>query len=110
MRDEGSSEQGCSEQGCSEQGCEGRARRTIVREIRGIPFFLLREYLEDLGGKVISDHRVEGHGWRADLEKMKPFRIGSLSVGQTKMTLEIEDHLANDFMERFELKTLRAGA
>jgi hypothetical protein len=98
------------DEGGTEQGSEGPPRRTIVREIRGIPFFLLREYLEDLGGKAISEHRVEGPGWQADLERMEPFRIGSLSVGQTKMILEIEDQRADDFMKRFELKTLRAGA
>lgn len=89
---------------------ESPPRRTIVREIRGIPFFLLREYLEELGGTATRDDRVEGPGWRAELERMEPFRIGSLAVGQTKLILEIEDRLANEFMERFELKTLRAGA
>jgi hypothetical protein len=53
---------------------------------------------------------VEGFGWQAELEKMEPFRLGSLSVGQTRLILEIEDQLADEFMERFALKTLRAGA
>ena len=85
-------------------------RRAIIREMRGIPFFLLREYLEELGGTATSEHRVEGPGWQAELVKMEPFRLGSLSVGQTRMILEIEDHLADEFMERFAQKTLRAGA
>jgi hypothetical protein len=88
----------------------GAPRRTIIREVRGIPFFLLREYLEELGGTAARADRVEGPGWRADLVRMEPFRIGSLSVGQTKLILEIEDSLADEFMERFALKTLRAGA
>jgi hypothetical protein len=78
--------------------------------MRGIPFFLLREYLEELGGTATSEHRVESLGWQADLVKMEPFRIGSLSVGQTRVILEIEDSLVDEFMERFALKTLRAGA
>jgi len=78
--------------------------------MRGIPFFLLREYLEELGGTATSEDRVEGPGWQADLERMQPFRLGSLSVGQTRVILKIEDHLADEFMERFSLKTLRAGA
>ena len=78
--------------------------------MRGIPFFLLREYLEELGGTATSEDRVEGPGWQAHLERMQPFRLGSLSVGQTRVILEIEDHLADEFMERFSLKTLRAGA
>ncbi len=88
----------------------GTTRRRIIREIRGIPFFLLREYLVELGGTSTSGARVRGPGWQAALERMEPFRIGSLSVGQTRMILEIEDHLAEEFLERFELKTLRAGA
>jgi len=85
-------------------------RCTIIREVRGIPFFLLREYLEELGGRATNEHRVEGLGWQAELEKMEPFRLGSLAVGQTRLILEIEDQLADEFMERFALKTLRAGA
>jgi len=92
------------------QDSEGAPRRTIVREMRGIPFFLLREYLEELGGTARGEDSVKGEGWTATLERMEPFRIGSLSVGQTKVTLEIEDHLVDDFMERFSMKTLRAGA
>ncbi|MGD2122424.1 MAG: DUF1952 domain-containing protein, partial [Gemmatimonadota bacterium] len=74
------------------------------------PFFLLTEYLQDLGGTAIREGRVEGPGWRVHLERMEPFRLGSLAVGQTRLTIEIREDLADDFMERFELKTLRAGA
>jgi hypothetical protein len=84
--------------------------QTIVREMRGIPFFLLKEYLEEMGGTSISDDQVQADGWRVKLTKMEPFRIGSLSVGQTRLDIEIEDHLVDDFMEVFGKKTLRAGA
>ena len=84
--------------------------RHIVREMRGIPFFLLREYLEELGGKAVSKDRVEGSGWSVQLTRMEPFRLGSLSVGQTCLEIEIEENQADEFMERFSMKTLRAGA
>jgi hypothetical protein len=84
--------------------------RKIVREMRGIPFFLLREYLEELGGTVLSDDQVQGPGWSVKLIRMEPFKLGSLSVGQTRLEIDIEDRLADDFMERFGKKTLRAGA
>ena len=32
------------------------------RQIRGIPLWLLREYLEELGGTAVSETRVEGEG------------------------------------------------
>ena len=82
----------------------------IVREMRGIPYFLLMEYLQELGGTSISADQVQGLGWSVKLTKMEPFRLGSLSVGQTRLEIDIEAHLVDDFMERFGKKTLRAGA
>ena len=84
--------------------------QTIIRDMRGIPLFLLREYLEELGGTAVGEGEVRGPGWNVKLERMEPFRLGSLSVGQTRLTIEIEPHLVDDFMERFGKKTLRAGA
>ena len=43
------------------------------------------------------------------LQRIEPFRIGSLEVGQSRLDIEIEDHLVDDFMEVFGQKTLRAG-
>ena len=83
--------------------------QTIVREIRGIPFFLLVEYLEEMGGKQLNENHVQGPGWSVELSRMDPFRIGSLSVGQTRLEIQIEDHRVDEFMEVFGQKTLRAG-
>ena len=82
----------------------------IVREMRGIPLFLLREYLEELGGTASSSDQVQGPGWSVKLTRMEPFRLGSLSVGQTRLEFDIEDPLVEEFMEKFGKKTLRAGA
>lgn len=84
--------------------------QTIVREIRGIPMVLLKEYLKDLGGVAQQRNLLVGDGWRAHLKRIEPFRIGSLVVGQTRLTLEIEDTLVDDFLAKFAKKTLRAGA
>jgi hypothetical protein len=83
--------------------------QTIVREMRGIPFFLLKEYLEEMGGKPLNENQVQGPGWRVELSRMEPFRIGSLEVGQTRLEIQIEDHAVDDFLEVFGQKTLRAG-
>lgn len=84
--------------------------KTVVREMRGIPYFLLKEYLQELGGTPAADDVVAGEGWTVRLEKMEPFRLGSLSVGQTRLRMEIREDVYNDFMARFSMKTLRAGA
>lgn len=83
--------------------------RTIVHEMRGIPFFLLKEYLEEMGGKEVEADLIKGEGWTVRLEKMEPFRMFSLSVGQTRLMVELEEAVADDFIERFRKKTLRAG-
>ena len=81
----------------------------IVREMRGIPFFLLVEYLEEMGGTVIDEGHLRAEGWEAHLKRIEPFRIGSLEVGQSRLEVEIEDHLVAEFLEVFGQKTLRAG-
>lgn len=84
--------------------------QTIVREMRRIPFFLLREYLIDMGGNALGEEIVKAPGWQVQLTKMEPFCLGSLSVGQTHLEIEIEDHLVDNLLEIFCRKTLRAGA
>jgi len=84
--------------------------QTLVREMRGIPYFLLKEYLQELGGTLQAEDVVSGEGWSVRLERMEPFRLGSLQVGQTRLIFSLRDDLAADFLERFALKTLRAGA
>lgn len=80
------------------------------RQIRGIPLWLLREYLEELGGTAVSETRVEGEGCTITLAKMEPFAIGSLRVGQVMMEIEGEDEAIALLNPQLEKKTMRAGA
>jgi hypothetical protein len=82
---------------------------TLVREMRGIPLWLLREYLQEMGGTAVDDQRVQAASWSVRLTRLEPFRLGSLVVGQTRLEIEIEDQLADEFMQQFSKKTLRAG-
>lgn len=75
----------------------------------GIPYYLLKEYLQELGGELINENLVQGDGWSVQLEPMEPFRLGSLEIGQTRLKMELEERVAEDFQERFFKKTLRAG-
>ena len=81
----------------------------LTREMRGIPYFLLKEYLVELGGELVAADLVVGPGWRVRLTKMEPYKLHSLQVGQTRLDFELEDQVAEDFLQRFALKTLRAG-
>jgi hypothetical protein len=82
----------------------------LTREMRGIPHFLLKEYLVELGGALLDENTIAGAGWRVRLTKMEPYKIFSIQVGQTLLEMELEDDIAEDFLQRFAKKTLRAGA
>ena len=43
--------------------------QTIVHEMRGIPYYLLKEYLQELGGKLVGEDLIEGDGWSVKIEK-----------------------------------------
>jgi hypothetical protein len=77
--------------------------------MRGIPYFLLKEYLQELGGSLVDENLVLGEGWSVRLERMEPFRLGSLEVGQSRLTMQLDESVAEDFLARFAMKTLRAG-
>jgi hypothetical protein len=77
--------------------------------MRGIPLWLLREYLEEMGGTAINDNLIQADRWKVILTKMEPFKLGSLEVGQVLVEIEIDDKHSDDFFKIFNKKTLRAG-
>jgi hypothetical protein len=79
-------------------------------QVHAIPLWLLREYLEELGGEAVAEDHVVGEGWQARLEKMPPRQVGSLRVGIVQVTLEGESADLDDLLPDFEKKTMRAGA
>ncbi len=81
-----------------------------IEEIHAIPLWLLREYLEEIGGTAVSDTRVEGDGWTAVLMKLEPRQVGSLRVGQVKVEFTGEPDTLGPLQIRFSQKTMRAGA
>lgn len=80
----------------------------VERAVHGVPIWLLQEYLEALGG-IGEGETVIGKGWQAHLEKMEPYRIGSLSIGRVKLLLEGDESVVSSLLEKLELKTLRGG-
>ena len=80
-----------------------------IREIRGLPIWLLREYLEQAGGRVLDEGCVEGEGWVARVTQIEDYRIGSLSVGQVRLEIEADESALLDLLARLEPKLLRAG-
>ncbi|MFQ5844192.1 MAG: DUF1952 domain-containing protein, partial [Planctomycetota bacterium] len=86
-----------------------RALPGEVREVRGIPLWLLREYLEEAGGRRAGDDRVVGDGWSARLTQLDDHRVGSLRVGQVRIELDGEAEPMARLRAFLDPKLLRAG-
>jgi hypothetical protein len=77
--------------------------------IHGIPLWLLREYLVELGGRANGESAVDGDGWRAELTKLPPRAIGSLRVGRVELKLTGEADALAKLRPGLDRKTMRAG-
>lgn len=78
--------------------------------VHAIPLWLLREYLEELGGRALSESVIVGDGWRVELQKLPDRRVGSLRIGLVQLTLQGEADAVARLKPGLDLKTLRAGA
>lgn len=79
------------------------------RTMCGIPIWLLREYLEEIGGSVGEDGHVRGEGWVAELTQLQDFGVGSLVVGQVRLEVRAEQRTWKGLQPVLEKKLLRAG-
>ena len=83
--------------------------------LRGIPRWLLRTYLEDLGGQTETEYglteedRLHGDGWTATLLQIEDYRIGSLSSGQVRVTVTGEPGAVAVLLEALEPRLFRGG-
>jgi len=80
-----------------------------IREFRGIPKFLLKEYLVEMGGAIVSNDRVESPNFTVIFEDMEPFKLGSLEIGQNRLIIQVIPAWKDEFFRLFGQKTLRAG-
>jgi len=78
-------------------------------DIRGVPLWLLQEYIYELGGTFTGNSRVSGRGWEVLLEPMDDYKVGSLSVGQVHLHLKAEADVYSEIRGAIEKKLLRAG-
>jgi hypothetical protein len=79
------------------------------RTVTGIPLWLLRQYLEELGGQADSEGAVSGTGWQARLTQVEDYQIGSVRVGRVRIEIDgVQDSL-DRVLPALEKKLLRAG-
>jgi hypothetical protein len=84
------------------------------RVIRGIPIWLVRGYLEDLGARPSSPATQErvalaADAWGALLEQVEDFQIGSLRVGQVRLSLTGDDTILRPMLAALEKRLFRGG-
>jgi hypothetical protein len=84
------------------------AEDAFDRTITGVPLWLLREYLVELGGRARAN-RVAGDGWRAELTQVEDYRIGSLAVGQVRLTVDGEAPALAALLPLLEKRLVRGG-
>ena len=83
--------------------------QSIEWEMRGIPLWLIREYLVEMGGRAINPNLIEGEGWMVTLSQMADYQIGSISIGQVRLTLKAKVATMNTIKPALEKKLIRAG-
>ncbi len=82
---------------------------TFGRVVTGIPLWLLRAYLEELGGRSSAEGLLRGDGWQARLTQVEDHQIGSLRVGQVRLELDGEPEALDRVRRALEPKLVRAG-
>lgn len=80
-----------------------------MERIYGVPLWLMKDYLCDLGGSETEANVIEGADWRAELRKSEPARIGSLVVGRIAVRFSGEEAALDRLLEQLHWKTLRGG-
>jgi hypothetical protein len=81
----------------------------IVKEIHGVPVWLLREYLIELGASLDDDHHAHSQNWSAYFYRTDDFRIGSIVVGRLHLEIDGEEQALATLEPQLDLKLTRGG-
>ena len=92
---------------------------THERILRGIPRWLLVEYLEELGGTAVQtaagldltpdEDFVVGDGWQARVTQLEDYRIGALSSGQVRLMVTGDPDEVRGMLARLAPRLGRGG-
>ena len=75
----------------------------------GVPLWLMKKYLADMGATETEENVMVGDGWQAKLSRSEPFKIGSLVVGRIQVELDGDPEVLDDLVEKLHWKTMRGG-
>lgn len=94
------------------------AEHVHERVLRGIPLWLLRDYLEELGGTdseildgspEVEEALMVGDGWQARLTQLEDYKIGSLSSGQVRLLVTGDADEMRGMLSRLAPRLFRGG-
>ncbi len=75
----------------------------------GVPDWLMKKYLTDLGGSETEQHTIVGDGWEAVVCKGEPARIGSLVCGRIELDISGGEEIVESLLEQLDRKAIRGG-
>lgn len=81
----------------------------IRHDYHGIPLWLMKEYLVDLGAVETAENVLVADGWQARVSKAEPNRIGSLVIGGASVEFTGDTVALEAMFKRLHWKTLRGG-
>ena len=81
----------------------------IRHEYHGVPQWLMKEYLADLGAVEQAGDRMVAAAWQAVVRKAEPRRIGSLVIGGAAVEFSGDQAALDSMFEKLHWKTLRGG-
>jgi hypothetical protein len=81
----------------------------IRHDYYGVPLWLMKEYLTDLGAVEVAENVMQGEAWRAVVTKAIPNRIGSLEVGGATVEFSGDETALEAMLTLLHKKTLRGG-
>jgi hypothetical protein len=87
----------------------GPGERQERHEYYGVPLWLMKDYLGQLGAHETAENVMEAEQWRATLRKAEPRRIGSLVVGGTVAEFRGDGAALDAMFAKLHWKTLRGG-
>lgn len=95
------------------------SEHTHERVLRGIPRWLLVEYLEALGGTAVEtdggaplsedEDFVTGDGWQARLTQLEDYRVGALSSAQVRLAVTGDPDEVRGMLARLAPRLMRGG-
>jgi hypothetical protein len=77
--------------------------------VRGVPLWLLRRYLLDLGATPTAPDCLSGPNWQVKLVQIEDYEIGSLRVGQVRLSFTGEAAGIAEARRALAPRLLRAG-